>query len=58
VFKGRSKLLLGRGPWDDEERHGGVEVDVERGDVIVLPVSSGDGVRRRGREFGDEQVWG
>lgn len=35
VFKGRSRLLLGRGPLDDE---GGVEVDVESGDIIVLPV--------------------
>ncbi|KAI9714588.1 MAG: hypothetical protein M1812_006393 [Candelaria pacifica] len=35
VFKGSSKLLLGRGPLDDPE--GGIEVDVRIGDVIVLP---------------------
>jgi uncharacterized protein YjlB len=37
VFKGRSTLLLGRGPLDDVN-DGGVEVDVEVGDIIVLPV--------------------
>ncbi|OCK77354.1 hypothetical protein K432DRAFT_428070 [Lepidopterella palustris CBS 459.81] len=35
VFKGSSRLLLGRGPLDDTE--GGVEVDVSVGDIIVLP---------------------
>lgn len=35
VFKGRSRLLLGRGPLDED---GGVEVDVGSGDIIVLPV--------------------
>jgi uncharacterized protein YjlB len=38
VFKGKSRLLLGRGPLDDAEKDGGVEVDVEVGDIIVLPV--------------------
>ena len=37
VFSGSSRLLLGRGPLDDPEE-GGVEVDVYRGDIIVLPV--------------------
>jgi uncharacterized protein YjlB len=36
VFKGSSRLLLGRGPLDDEKC--GKEVDVGVGDVIVLPV--------------------
>ena len=36
VFKGKSRLLLGRGPLDEEE--GGVEVELSRGDIIVLPV--------------------
>jgi uncharacterized protein YjlB len=36
VFSGSSRLLLGRGPLDDPE--GGVEVDVQSGDIIVLPV--------------------
>lgn len=35
IFKGSSKLLLGRGPLDDPE--GGTEVGVKTGDVIVLP---------------------
>ncbi|KAI9705865.1 MAG: hypothetical protein M1836_005271 [Candelina mexicana] len=35
IFRGSSKLLLGRGPLDDAE--GAVEVDVRAGDVIVLP---------------------
>lgn len=34
VFRGSSKLLLGRGPLDEE---GGVEVVVREGDAIVLP---------------------
>ncbi|KAH8779008.1 hypothetical protein BGZ57DRAFT_761020 [Hyaloscypha finlandica] len=34
VFKGHSRLLLGRGPLDAE---GGVEVDLRVGDCIVLP---------------------
>jgi uncharacterized protein YjlB len=34
VFKGHSRLLLGRGPLDTE---GGVEVDLRVGDCIVLP---------------------
>jgi uncharacterized protein YjlB len=37
VFKGKSRLLLGRGPLDDPS-DGGVEVDVRVGDIIVLPV--------------------
>ncbi|ORX93203.1 hypothetical protein BCR34DRAFT_500097 [Clohesyomyces aquaticus] len=37
VFKGESRLLLGRGPLDREEDGGAVEVDLRRGDVIVLP---------------------
>jgi uncharacterized protein YjlB len=36
AFKGRSRLLLGRGPLDSEDA--GMEVDIEAGDVIVLPV--------------------
>ncbi|KAF2476089.1 uncharacterized protein BDR25DRAFT_300886 [Lindgomyces ingoldianus] len=36
VFKGSSKLLLGRGPLDGPEE-GGLEVDLGRGDIIVLP---------------------
>lgn len=36
IFKGSSKLLLGRGPLDGQE--GGAEVDLRAGDVIVLPV--------------------
>jgi len=36
AFKGRSVLLLGRGPLDSEDT--GVEVEVEAGDTIVLPV--------------------
>jgi len=43
VFRGRSELLLGRGPLDDDdERDGGegrVVVGWREGDVIVLPVS-------------------
>lgn len=34
VFKGRSKLLLGKGPLDEE---GGLEVEIGEGDAIVLP---------------------
>ena len=37
VFNGRSRLLLGRGPLDSVSE-GGVEVDMNTGDVIVLPV--------------------
>ena len=37
VFSGSSRLLLGRGPLDDPAE-GGVEVDVNRGDIVVLPV--------------------
>lgn len=36
VFKGKSTLLLGRGPLDDASE-GGIEVDVNTGDIIVLP---------------------
>jgi uncharacterized protein YjlB len=36
VFKGKSTLLLGVGPTDEEK---GVQVNVETGDIIVLPVS-------------------
>jgi uncharacterized protein YjlB len=36
AFKGRSRLLLDRGPLDGEDA--GMEVDIEAGDVIVLPV--------------------
>lgn len=39
VFKGSSRLLLGRGPLDEEQENAGIEVDVREGDVIVLPVS-------------------
>ncbi|KAI9842081.1 MAG: hypothetical protein M1837_007506 [Sclerophora amabilis] len=39
VFKGESKLLLGRGPLDDAETYRGTEVVVRCGDVIVLPGS-------------------
>ncbi|KAK4989423.1 hypothetical protein LTR66_007073 [Elasticomyces elasticus] len=35
VFQGSSHLLLGRGPIDEPE--GGIEVDVETGDIIILP---------------------
>jgi len=35
VYRGRSTLLLGRGPLDE---NGGLEVVLEAGDVIVLPV--------------------
>jgi len=41
VFKGKSRLLLGRGPLDDPA-DGGAEVDVEAGDIIVLPVRNED----------------
>ncbi|KAJ9668430.1 hypothetical protein H2201_001478 [Coniosporium apollinis] len=37
VFKGKSTLLLGRGPLD--QREGGVEVELGVGDIIVLPGS-------------------
>ncbi|KAI9810616.1 MAG: hypothetical protein M1827_006178 [Pycnora praestabilis] len=37
VFRGSSKVLLGRGPLDSLE--GGAEVDLRVGDAIVLPVS-------------------
>lgn len=39
MFKGSSRLLLGRGPLDEEGEDGkrGVEVVVAQGDVIVLP---------------------
>ncbi|KAK5001823.1 hypothetical protein LTR28_012177, partial [Elasticomyces elasticus] len=37
VFQGSSHLLLGRGPIDEPE--GGIEVDVETGDIIILPGS-------------------
>ena len=37
IFKGSSRLLLGRGPLDDPN-DGGIEVDVSVGDIIVLPV--------------------
>lgn len=36
IFKGSSRLLLGRGPLDDPN-DGGIEVDVSVGDIIVLP---------------------
>jgi len=39
VFRGRSRLLLGRGPLDNAGRAGGVEVEIGEGDCIVLPVS-------------------
>ena len=35
AFQGSSRMLLGRGPLDD--RDGSVEVDVQAGDIIVLP---------------------
>lgn len=39
VFRGRSRLLLGRGPLDgDEEGNGGQIVELGAGDAIVLPV--------------------
>lgn len=38
VFQGRSTLLLGRSPLDDEVA--GVKVELGKGDIIVLPVSS------------------
>jgi uncharacterized protein YjlB len=44
VFKGKSRLLLGRGPLDDPD-DGGVEVNVEVGDIIVLPVRQPVGMR-------------
>ncbi|KAI9806528.1 MAG: hypothetical protein M1833_003715 [Piccolia ochrophora] len=37
VFRGSSRLLLGRGPLDDAASHDGQEVDVTVGDVVVLP---------------------
>jgi uncharacterized protein YjlB len=37
VIKGSSRLLLGRGPLEDETESG-QEVDLGAGDVIVLPV--------------------
>jgi uncharacterized protein YjlB len=36
VFKGRSRLLLGRGPLDEESEHD-LLVDLNVGDAIVLP---------------------
>ncbi|KAG9234895.1 hypothetical protein BJ875DRAFT_289642 [Amylocarpus encephaloides] len=36
VFRGHSRLLLGRGPLDSEDRDG-LFVDMEVGDAIVLP---------------------
>lgn len=47
VVAGRSRLLLGVGPWDGSGDEGGgegegkgVEVELGTGDVIVLPVSA------------------
>jgi uncharacterized protein YjlB len=37
IFRGESTLLLGRGQSDE---HGGLEVDVHAGDVIVLPAGT------------------
>jgi uncharacterized protein YjlB len=40
VFKGRSRLLLGRGPLDtpeDSDNDVGIQVTVNTGDAIVLP---------------------
>ncbi len=39
VVAGRSRLLLGVGPLDGHGHGGGVEVELGRGDAIVLPVS-------------------
>lgn len=43
VFSGHSRLLLGCGQGDDRENQEGVglEIDVQRGDVIVLPAGTG-----------------
>ena len=40
VVSGKSRLLLGRGPQESQEEHGGLEVELEAGDAIVLPVLS------------------
>ncbi|KAJ4530925.1 hypothetical protein HRR80_000119 [Exophiala dermatitidis] len=40
VFKGRSRLLLGRGPLDEANDGHGKEVELRAGDIIVLPVST------------------
>ena len=37
VFAGRSELLLGRSPIDDQDV-AGVKVELRKGDVLVLPV--------------------
>jgi mannose-6-phosphate isomerase-like protein (cupin superfamily) len=50
VFKGHSRLLLGRGPLDAE---GGIEVDLRVGDCIVLP----SGVAHCCREFNLFCLW-
>ena len=39
VFAGRSDILLGRSPVDDKDVPG-VKVELGKGDIIVLPVSS------------------
>ncbi|KAJ4524516.1 hypothetical protein HRR78_004636 [Exophiala dermatitidis] len=39
VFKGRSRLLLGRGPLDEANDGHGKEVELRAGDIIVLPGS-------------------
>jgi uncharacterized protein YjlB len=37
VFKGHSRLLLGRGPLDEEREEGDLVVELSVGDCIVLP---------------------
>jgi uncharacterized protein YjlB len=37
VFKGHSRLLLGRGPLDAAKEDGDLEVELRTGDCIVLP---------------------
>lgn len=54
VFKGSSRLLLGKGPLDEDAE--GVEVVLGPGDAIVLPVSEALNVVRQEIMTGNRRV--